>query len=175
MRLGSSVVRGDERVDKVEAGLRHAVELSDAAVRVDLNGGLGIVRACERDEPRLLVLLGEAVKIDGARVEADEAAETRGFLVRPRHQPAAARGDGSGIPRRRTTQYGSASSSRHSHTCWYGSSRECFGLLFTRTPGSELVDLEIATDLAGKEIVDLLVSRNRCGLARGPVHEDGVS
>jgi len=44
MRLGSSVVRGDERVDEVEAVGRHAVQLSDAAGRVDLNGGLGIVR-----------------------------------------------------------------------------------------------------------------------------------
>ena len=44
MRLGSSVVRGDERVDEVEGGGGYAVELSDAAGRVDLNGGLGIVR-----------------------------------------------------------------------------------------------------------------------------------
>ena len=82
-------MRGDERVDEVEVGGGHAVELSDAAVRVDRNGGLGIVRARERDEPRVVVLLGEAVKVDGARVEADEAAETRGLFVRPRHQPAA--------------------------------------------------------------------------------------
>ena len=116
-------VRGDERVDEVEVGGRHAVQLSDAAGRVDLNGGLGIVRARERDEPRVVVLLGEAVEVDGARVEADEAAETRGLFVRPRHQPAAARGDGSGMPVRRTPQYGSASSSRHSHTCRYGSPR----------------------------------------------------
>ena len=38
-----------------------------------------------------------------------------------------------------------------------------------------LGDLEVATDLAGKEVVDLPVSRDRRGLAGGPVHEDRVS
>ena len=91
-------VRGDERVDEVEAGGGHAVQLSDAAGRVDLDGGLGIVRARERDEPRVVVLVGEAVKVDRARVEADEAAETRGLFggrgISPPQRGVTARGSG---------------------------------------------------------------------------------
>jgi hypothetical protein len=49
-------VRGDEHVDEVEAGGRRAVELADAARIVNLNGGLGIVRARERDESHVRVL-----------------------------------------------------------------------------------------------------------------------
>ena len=52
--------RGDEGVDEVEVGGRRAVELGDAAVRVERDGGLGIVRRGERDEPRLVVPLARS-------------------------------------------------------------------------------------------------------------------
>ena len=67
--------RGDEGVDEVEVGGRASVEFGDAAVRVERDGGLGIVRRGERDEPCLVVPLGEAVEVDRTRIEAEEAAQ----------------------------------------------------------------------------------------------------
>ena len=67
--------RGDERVDEVIGGRGRPVELGDAAVRVERDGGLGVVRRGERDEPRLVVALREAVQIDRPLVERLEAAQ----------------------------------------------------------------------------------------------------
>ncbi len=72
---GVEAARGDEGVDEVEVRGRVTVELGDAAVRVERDGGLGIVRRGERDEPRLVVALREAVQIDRPLVERLEPAE----------------------------------------------------------------------------------------------------
>ena len=81
--------RGDEGVDEVEVGGRRAVELGDAAVRVEGDGGLGIVRRGERDEPRLVVPLGEAVEVDRPLVERLEAAEAGGAVLPGPPRPVA--------------------------------------------------------------------------------------
>ena len=89
---GVEAARGDEGVDEVVVRGRATVELDDAAVRVKGDGGLGIVRRGERDEPRLVVALGEAVQIDRPLVQRLEPAEAgrdfagrRDALVAVRH------------------------------------------------------------------------------------------
>ena len=75
--------RGDEGVDEVEVGRGRTVELGDAAVRVEGDGGLGIVRRGERDEPRLVVPLAKLVEVHRPFVECLEAAEAGGGSAGP--------------------------------------------------------------------------------------------
>ena len=71
-------VRGDEGVERVELGGRPAVQLDDAAVRVDDERRLGIVRAASANRPSAASSSGEAVEVDRLLVQACEAAQAQG-------------------------------------------------------------------------------------------------